>query len=106
MKHDETVPGGRYRTADGRLVNAHGEPLEAASVASKEQTATLMVQESGKLPREETVVVGLPDDFPHRDALQAAGYHTLKAVKNETDAQLRAVPTIGPAAVRAIRARQ
>ncbi|MBA3891542.1 MAG: hypothetical protein H0X64_13530 [Gemmatimonadaceae bacterium] len=106
MSHDTTVPGGRYRTADGRLVNAHGEPLEAASVASEGQTATLIVQESGKLPREETVAVGLPEDFPHRDALQAAGYHTLEIVKNATDAELRAVPTIGPAAIRAIRARQ
>ena len=25
---DETVPGGRYRTADGRMVNANGEPIK------------------------------------------------------------------------------
>jgi hypothetical protein len=24
----ETTPGGRYRTADGRLVNANGEPIK------------------------------------------------------------------------------
>ena len=25
---DQTVPGGRYRTADGRMVNANGEPIK------------------------------------------------------------------------------
>ena len=27
-KLDETVPGGKYTTADGRVVNANGEPIK------------------------------------------------------------------------------
>lgn len=27
---DETIPGGRYRNADGKLVNADGEPIKGA----------------------------------------------------------------------------
>lgn len=27
---DEAIPGGRYRTEDGRLVNAHGEEITKA----------------------------------------------------------------------------
>jgi hypothetical protein len=27
-KLDETVPGGRYKTPDGRTVNANGEPID------------------------------------------------------------------------------
>lgn len=83
-----TVPGGRYITSDGRVVNAHGEPLEvkgAAPVASQPEPAYL------------------PVGFPHRNALTRAGYRTLDSVRNATDAELRAVPTVGPAAVKVIR---
>ena len=27
-KLDETIPGGKYKTPDGRLVNANGEPID------------------------------------------------------------------------------
>lgn len=34
---DETVPGGRYMTADGRMVDANGMPLKEDSKSGKQE---------------------------------------------------------------------
>lgn len=81
-------------TADGRLVDAHGQPLEAAPEPK--------TKGAGNEPP--PAATPLPDDFPHRDALAGAGITTVEQLAVTTDTELRAIPTIGPAAVRDIRA--
>lgn len=46
----------------------------------------------------------LPDDFPARDLLLAGGYETVEAVEAASDAELRELKGVGPAALRDIRA--
>lgn len=45
----------------------------------------------------------LPDDYPEVEALREAGYRTVEAVRDAPDADLRAVPGIGPKRLDAIR---
>ena len=49
------------------------------------------------------IIDDLPDDFPERDALTDAGYGALLLVSKATDDELRAVPGIGKAKLKAIR---
>lgn len=85
-----TVPGGRYVTSDGRVVDANGHPLDPDPLTVA--------------PTKPEPEVGLPRAFPHRDALHAAGLTTPDMVRAASDAELLAIPTIGKAALRAIRA--
>ena len=82
---DTTQPGGRYLVG-GKLVDANGKAL-------KEQPAA---ETTGDLP----------EDFPGRDELVAGGFSTLGAVKAASDEDLDAVPGIGPATLKEIRAAQ
>ena len=83
-----TAPGGRYLVG-GRLVDANGVEL---APAPDPPAATIA-----------TAVAWLPEGFPHRAALHAAGFVTLDHARSATDAELRAVKGVGPAGVRAIR---
>lgn len=84
-----TVPGGRYVTSDGRLVDANGQPLAAA--------------EPAEAPTSEPAPA-LPEGFPHAGLLTEAGFGTLQLVTEATDDDLLAVKGVGKAALRDIRA--
>ena len=58
----------------------------------------------GEVPPEQPALVDdLPEDFPEREALTAAGYGALLLVSKASDDDLRAVKGVGKATLKAIR---
>jgi hypothetical protein len=71
----------------------------AGATPSKTQTEPPAAPPAGP----PAVVDSLPEDFPNRAELVAAGITSARAVQAQTDAQLIALPNVGPAAVKKIR---
>jgi hypothetical protein len=130
---DRVQAGGLFQMPDGSLVDAHGKPAKPQQAAPQPaprqfsdfddvKTHTLQGGQGAEGPvgqRAEgtsaAVVTGTPPtgnaggtplaaDFPSREALAAAGLTTRDAVQQQSDEALTALPGIGPAAVKKIRA--
>lgn len=88
-----TQPGGAYKVGD-RIVDADGKETKKLSEKAAERAAANASTE----PTE------LPEDFPSRDKLVAAGLTTTQAVSAKSDDELVALEGIGEASVKKIRA--
>lgn len=80
---DKTVVGGRYLGTDNRFHDAEGRMLEEET---KKDSSSI------------------PDNFPAKSALVAAGYVTLEGVISADDETLLAIDGIGKTTLAKIRA--
>jgi hypothetical protein len=97
------------------IINGGGSVLVKGEIISKVKdlpyTMADLQQEEKELAKKKAKLEGgesteLPEDFPARELLIAAGYDTLDLVKNASDEDLDAIDGIGPATVEKIREAQ
>ena len=88
----------RYGLVEG---GADSAPSKSADDTDSGQAASERVEAENSF--QPPVATLLPDDFPARDILTAAGFDSLEAIASATDDELLAVKGIGKATVRQIR---
>jgi hypothetical protein len=106
----------RYKVRAGRTFGAFSQYQSGDIVELDEKAAVPFLDKlepvegegtaPAKLPARELVInpaTPLPEGFPHKERLEAAGFDTLEAVRGATDKQLTDLPVIGKKAVQDIR---